>query len=76
MTDPGDQIETLRARIEESEEVSDDDRSALLDFSDELYLLQTKYSDHRHLKLLRHCTRMAEHVGGLADALENRDAAE
>jgi integrase len=76
MTDPGDQIDTLRSRIEESDEISDDDRKALLAFSDELYLLQTKYSDHRHLKLLRHCTRMAEHVGGLADALEDRDAAE
>ena len=76
MTDPGTQIETLRDRIEDSEEISDADRNALFDFSDELYLLQTKYSDHRHLKLLRHCTRMAEHVGGLADALEDRDAAE
>jgi len=64
MADPGSQIETLRERIEESDEISDDDRDALLEFSDELYLLQTEYGDHRHLKLLRHCTRMAEHVGG------------
>jgi integrase len=76
MSDPGAQIETLRDRIEASDEISDADRSALFDFSDELYLLQTKYSDHRHLKLLRHCTRMAEHVGGLAEALEDRDATE
>ena len=76
MSDPGAQIETLRDRIEASDEISDADRSALFDFSDELYLLQTKYSDHRHLKLLRHCTRMAEHVGGLAEALEERDATE
>ncbi|WP_248895372.1 tyrosine-type recombinase/integrase [Haloplanus halobius] len=76
MSDPGAQIETLRDRIEASDKISDTDRSALFDFSDELYLLQTKYSDHRHLKLLRHCTRMAEHVGGLAEALEDRDATE
>jgi integrase len=76
MSDPGAQIETLRNRIETSDEISEADRSALFDFSDELYLLQTNYSDHRHLKLLRHCTRMAEHVGGLADALEDREAAE
>jgi integrase len=76
MSDPGAQIETLRDRIEASDEISDADRTALFDFSDELYLLQTKYSDHRHLKLLRHCTRMAEHVGGLAKALEDRDATE
>jgi len=76
MADPGSQIETLRERIEESDEISDDDREALLEFSDELFVLQTEYGDHRHLKLLRHSTRMAEHVGGLADALEDRDAAE
>ena len=76
MTDPGDQIDTLRARIEGSDEIVYDDREALLSFSDTLYLLQTKYSDHRHLKLLRHCTRMAEHVGGLADTLEDREATE
>lgn len=67
MTEPGDQIETLCTRIEESGEISKDDREALIDFSDDFYLLQTKYSDHGPLKLLRHCTRMAEHVGGLAD---------
>ena len=76
MGDPGSQIETLRERIETSEEIAAADREALLDFSDELYLLQTEYGDHRHLKLLRHCTRIAEHVGGLADALKDRDAAE
>ena len=76
MSDPGAQIETLRDRIEASDEISDANRATLFDFSDELYLLQTKYSDHRHLKLLRHCTRMAEHVGGLAEALEDRGATE
>jgi len=73
MGDAADRIETLRDRIESSEEMDDDDREALLAFSDELFLRASQYSDHRHEKLLRHCTRMAEEVGGLADALEDID---
>jgi len=76
MTDPATQIENMRERIRESDDISDDDRKVLLEFSDELYLLQQQYSDHRHLKLLSHCTNMAEKVDGLADALEDRDATE
>lgn len=34
------------------------------------------YSDYRHEKLLHHCVIMAEKIGGLADALENRQSAE
>lgn len=48
----------------------------LLDFSDQLDLLKSEYTDHRHNKLLRHCTIMAEEVGGLADALEDEETAE
>ena len=68
----------LRERIEDGEREIDSeaDRDALLDFSRRLDLLREEYSDHRHLKLLRHTTRMAEHVGGLADALEDRAATE
>lgn len=70
-------IETLRDRINTSERISDDDRDALMAFSQHLDLLgPAVYSDHRHEKLLRHCTRIAEEVGGLAEALENREAAE
>ncbi|WP_135852585.1 site-specific integrase [Halorussus salinus] len=78
MTDPRDSVETLREKIENGERDIDQqaDRDALLEFSRTLDLLSTEYSDYRHLKLLRHCTRMAEHVGGLADALDDRDAAE
>lgn len=39
-------------------------------------MLSSEYSTHRHLKLLRHCTIVAENVGGLAAALEDREAAE
>lgn len=75
MSDPGDQIDTLRDRIHDSEEISEADREAIIAFSDQLFLLQTEYSDYRHLKLLRHCPRMAEHVGGLAASLKNYEAA-
>jgi len=76
MTDPATQIENMRERIQESEEISNEDRDVLMEFSNTLFLLETEYSDHRHLKLLSHCTNMAEKVGGLADALDDRDAAE
>ncbi len=56
--------------------ISEDDAEALLEFSRQLNLLNSKYTDYRHLKLLRHCVIMAEQVGGLADALESREAAE
>lgn len=56
--------------------MTDEDREALLQFSDTIYLLKSEYTDHRHDKLLRHCTRIAEEVGGLADALEDREATE
>ncbi|WP_332898762.1 site-specific integrase [Haladaptatus sp. CMSO5] len=76
MADPAAEIERLRDRIDESPDINEPDRDALIAFSDEMYLLKTVYSDHRHVKLLRHCTLMAEEVGVLADALVNKDAAE
>lgn len=76
MSDPGDRVDTLRDKRIPSDEISSADSDALLAFSDELFLRSAEYSDHRHEKLLRHCVRMAEEVGGLADALEDRDAAE
>lgn len=56
--------------------ISDDDAEALLEFSKQLDLLSSEYSDYRHEKLLRHCVIMAEQVGGLSEALEDRDGAE
>jgi len=76
MENTRDKLDRLRERIESSDEISDDDRELLLRFSDRLDLLKSEYSDMRHDKLLRHCTRMAENVGGLAQALEDREAAE
>jgi integrase len=54
--------------------ISEADIDTLLLFSDQLDLHD--YSDNRHEKLLRHVTRAAEKVGGLTDALEDREAAE
>ena len=77
MDDPVARIDTLRDdRIPDNDAISPADQQALLDFSDELFLRTAEYSDYRHEKLLRHCTRIAEHVGGLAQSREDRDAAE
>ncbi|EMA41057.1 tyrosine-type recombinase/integrase [Halococcus hamelinensis] len=63
---------------EKSRNVSESDREALLKFDRRMQLLDSKYSDYRREKLLRHCTRIAENVrpGVLTDSLESRKAAE
>ncbi|WP_058825923.1 tyrosine-type recombinase/integrase [Haloferax sp. Q22] len=76
MSDTRAKVESLRERIQDSNDISEEDREVLLQFSDTIYLLKSEYTDHRHDKLLRHCTRIAEEVGGLADTLEDRDATE
>ena len=79
MNDPAKGVARLRQRIQDGDrEVSDRDADTLMSFSNQLQLLASQYSDHRHLKLLRHCTRMAENVDGidLTDCLESRDATE
>ncbi|WP_436343973.1 tyrosine-type recombinase/integrase [Natronorubrum sp. FCH18a] len=69
-------IETHRERARSSDDISDEDGELLLEFSDTMDLLRSEYGDARHKKLLGNCVRLAEEVGGLADALEDRDAAE
>lgn len=78
MPDATRQVETLRSKLESGERGgSAAEREALLSFSDRLRLLASEYSDHRHDKLLRHCTRMAEHVdASLAAAPSDRETAE
>jgi hypothetical protein len=76
MTDPRKQIENLRERIRNSILISDTDLELLIAFSDRIDILKSDYIDHRHDKLLRHCTILAEKVGGLAEVLEDQDAAE
>ncbi|ELZ26672.1 integrase family protein [Halogeometricum pallidum JCM 14848] len=73
---PKQEVDRLRDRVTTSDEISSDDQERLIAFSDQMYLLKSEYGLHRHVKLLRHCTRMAEEVGGLTDALESRNAAE
>lgn len=73
----GEQLERLRTRIENGERGGTlEDRELLLRFSDRLYLLREEYTDHRHLKLMRHLTRISEHAGSLDQALEERGEAE
>lgn len=76
MTDPEALIANLRDRITASDEISEADQDRLIAFSNRLELLDSEYSNHRHVKLLNHCTTMAEEMGGLARALEDREAAE
>jgi len=54
--------------------ISEDDAETLLTVSDQLDLHD--YSDNRHEKVLRHAVRLAENVGGVTDALDEKDAAE
>lgn len=75
-TDVERSIERLQERIEESEAISEDDREILTRFDRQIRLLGSKYSDQRREKLLMRLVKMAEEVGGLADALEDKLAAE
>lgn len=70
------QIDNLRNRVRESEDISAADREALLDFSDRLDLLSQDYTDVRHKTLLGKATRMAERHGRLEESLTSREAAE
>jgi site-specific recombinase XerC len=52
-------IDNLRERIQISDHIDDDDREALLRFSDEMEFHDVEYTDARHVKLLQHCTVLA-----------------
>ncbi|WP_415382965.1 site-specific integrase [Halosimplex sp. TS25] len=65
-------IEKLQERIDDAKELSEDDREVLRAFDNQLALLGSKYGKQRREKLLRHCVRMAEEVGGLADTLDEK----
>lgn len=43
--DPSQRLEALRERIEESDDISDEDREALEEFERKLALLGSQYSD-------------------------------
>lgn len=69
-------LESLQERLETSDEIATPDRRKLAEFDKQLTLLGSQYSKQRREKLLRHCIRIAEEVGGLADALTEKRAAE
>jgi integrase len=76
--DPSREVDRLREKLEAGERGgSPRDRDALLAFSDRMKLLRETYGWHRHLKLLRHATRISEHAPvDIVDACEDREAAE
>ena len=69
-------IRRLRERCREEDDISDADGEAILGFSDRIELLGSRYSDERHEFHLMRLVNMAQSVGGLAAALEDRGAAE
>lgn len=76
MPDPKARVEALREKLEAGER-GGDEPELLLEFSDRLKLLRETYGWYRHVKLLRHCARIAEQSpADLGDSLEDRDAAE
>ena len=90
MTDqPEREVARLRARVgatttheaaadvERTVEISDADAELLRQVSNRIRLMgQSKYSIHRHEFYLRRGIVIAREVGGLADAVDDRDAAE
>lgn len=54
-----DYIDRLRERIRESSRIADADKDALIAFSEEMEVLDTRYSNSRHIKLLQHCIVLA-----------------
>lgn len=75
MPDGAKRLERLRAQIEE-EPLREADYEILQAFDDELTLRSHEYSQLRHAKLLRHCLFMARETETLAEAIEDREAAE
>jgi len=76
MTAPTTEIEVLREQLDAGERGRDDaDRERLLEFSRQMHL-DANVGEYRHLKLLRHATRMSEEAGSLAAALADRGVAE
>lgn len=72
------ELERLRQQIEadyRAGDIPERDKEALLDFSRELALRRSEYSDYRHIKLLRHCRQMALNAGPIVEALESEPKA-
>lgn len=80
MRDSQKSVTKLRKKLRDGERGgSEREREKILEFSEEMELLRETYGWHRHRKLLRHVTRMADETdedGLVADALEDKEAAE
>jgi len=79
MTDnPASAVDTMVDRLEDGHyDISDADRDLLLDLDRQIRLLgPSEFSDHRHEFLLRRGLIIAKRVGGLADGVDDREAAE
>ena len=74
--DPRRAIDRLRDRCRDQPDISEADAEAVLSFSDRIDLLGSEYSDRRHAFFMKRLVNIAQNVGGLVDALEDRDAAE
>jgi len=69
-------ISRLRERLRTSDDIVDDDADTLLQYSRDLDALgHAALGDATHEKYLMRLVKMAEEVGGLADALESTGAA-
>lgn len=75
---PSHQVNVMRKKLKQRNyDISDADRDALLEMSDQIRLMgPSEYSDHQHEFLLRRNLALAKEVGELAAALESRDAGE
>lgn len=74
---PGQSIKRLRERIDDVENMSEADAAALRRMSDRIRILgPSQYGEYAHEKYLMRGVKLAQEVGGLADALEERSATE
>lgn len=75
--DPRGDIDTLRQRLKDGERDvhCQDCRDKLLEYSDNVFLIPSEVGDYRHRTVLRKCTRLSEHAGCIASALEDEDEA-
>jgi len=78
--DPRDEVDTLRDRLDSGKRYVqfDADREHLRRMSDNIRLLPSKIGEHRHLKILRHTSRMAQlaQPPTIEDFEENDEAAD
>lgn len=74
MASPDDAIRTLRTKIEDGEHGHAEDRDLLLDFSDRLFEAQPQLGPDRHLKYLRHASKLSEDTGPLRPIVDEPDS--